>query len=424
MASVGWIDFSSEHRDKVRTVIDLLKKQGVVDELGIGIIRDSFADRLFPGVSTIQTRPKYFTLTALLIQDYDRQPEHKKAKQTLEQYLAEWEKWCRIELARRYGDQGEARGIIGITFGERRDQDVQRPPSSVYWTGLRTFGMVRTHLSLHEFSRAISGRHSLKTILEETDSQKGDDPDAEHAKGPRVRVPPVDDDYWDELSITLTAAEAEFLRQQITATRSDSLLGRILLDADATEQVLKLNQSASFSEFADLPFIGKLKSDLRQAVEHARNFWEILEGAHIRYNCLLRSRFGTPQGKEECDGYWDEWRAKIKAFDWATWDTTFMWGLVEQHDSVVPESTRRFVEGWIAEARRAGQNLTACDQLVSTQERANKKNRARLRPGAKDEHVSDWIGLRNLDYRFTQVRTLVDDIWRGETGEADADAGY
>jgi hypothetical protein len=63
MASVGWIDFSSEHRDKVRTVIDLLKTQGVVDELGIGIIRDSFADRLFPGVSTIQTRAKYFPLT-------------------------------------------------------------------------------------------------------------------------------------------------------------------------------------------------------------------------------------------------------------------------------------------------------------------------------------------------------------------------
>jgi len=35
MASFGWIDFSSEHRDKVRTVIDLLRKQGVVDELGI-----------------------------------------------------------------------------------------------------------------------------------------------------------------------------------------------------------------------------------------------------------------------------------------------------------------------------------------------------------------------------------------------------
>ena len=95
MASVGWIDFSSEHRDKVRTVIDLLKKQGVVDELGIGVIRDSFADRMFPGVSTIQTRAKYFTLTALVIREYERRTERQKEKETLEKYLAREEMWCR-----------------------------------------------------------------------------------------------------------------------------------------------------------------------------------------------------------------------------------------------------------------------------------------------------------------------------------------
>ena len=120
MTSVGWIDFSSEHRDKVRTVLDLLRQRGVVDELGIGMIRDSFADRLFPGISTIQTRAKYFLLTALLIDEYDALPEAKKASRTLEDYLGQWEKWCRIRLAHRYGKAGEGLGIIGISFGERR----------------------------------------------------------------------------------------------------------------------------------------------------------------------------------------------------------------------------------------------------------------------------------------------------------------
>ncbi len=54
MAAVGWIDLSREHRDKVRTMIEMLKKQGVVDQSGVGIIRDS--DRHFHGVSTIHTR--------------------------------------------------------------------------------------------------------------------------------------------------------------------------------------------------------------------------------------------------------------------------------------------------------------------------------------------------------------------------------
>jgi len=60
VSAIGWVDFSSEHREKVKSVIDLLSTPGVVDELGIGVIRDSFSDSLFPGISTIQTRAKYF----------------------------------------------------------------------------------------------------------------------------------------------------------------------------------------------------------------------------------------------------------------------------------------------------------------------------------------------------------------------------
>jgi hypothetical protein len=60
MASIGWIDFSPAHRERVGTILELLKPEGMVDELGIGSIRDAVADNLFPGISTIQTRAKYF----------------------------------------------------------------------------------------------------------------------------------------------------------------------------------------------------------------------------------------------------------------------------------------------------------------------------------------------------------------------------
>lgn len=424
MTAVGWVDFSSEHRDKVRTVIDLLKKQGVVDELGIGVIRDSFADRLFPGISTIQTRAKYFTLTAMLIRDYLDLPEAKREKQSLEEYLSDREKRCRIKLAARYGSQGEARGIFGITFGERRDRDIQRPPSSVYWNGMRKFGIVRTRLSLSEFSRVNSRRRSLKSVLEGTDREKGDDQDADLGSGPRVRVPEIDANYWENLSITLNASEAEFLHQHITANVPDSLLGQILLDDQAVSQVLKLRRTSSFAEFAELPFLRALRNeDLRTALHHARDFWVIMEGAHIRYNWLLQARFGTPEGRAECDDYWGQWCQRISSFDWTKWDTNYVWRLVDWHESQVRPETRRFVDGWIAESRRGGHDLAACDALVINQERANKRSRARLRPGARDEKVGGWIGLTDLDYRFPQVRTLVEDIQRGASGEADPDVG-
>ena len=52
----GWIDYSSEHRNRVMAVLHALAAPGAVDELGIGQIRDGFANVLFPGTSTIQTR--------------------------------------------------------------------------------------------------------------------------------------------------------------------------------------------------------------------------------------------------------------------------------------------------------------------------------------------------------------------------------
>jgi hypothetical protein len=424
MTSVGWIDFSSEHRDKVRKVIDLLKQAGVVDELGIGVIRDSFADRMFPGISTIQTRAKYFTLTALLIHDYEEKSEKQKRKQSLEQYMTKWEKWCRVELAKRYGNEGEARGIIGITFGQRSDRDVQRPPSSVYWNGLREFGILRTQLSLAEFNREISGRRSLKAVLEGTDRLKGDDRDADANNGFRARVPEMEDDYWNTLSITLTRHEAEFLRTQMTASVPKSLLGQILRDEKTMRDVTKLGRNAPFADLADLPFIQRMKNDeLRKTVSHARDFWAILEGAHIRYNCLLRKRFGPEQEDDTLNDEWDAWQKRMREFDWSAWDSAFMWLLVEEHGSNVRTLTRRFVNEWIKQAHAGAVELDVCDQLVIAQEMANKKGRARLRPGAKVNGVAEWIGLSELNYRLPQVRTIVEDIYRGETGKADADAG-
>ena len=59
---LGWVDFSKEDREKVLDVMSLLQEQGAVDELGIGLVRDGFANYFFPGTSTVQTRAKYFLI--------------------------------------------------------------------------------------------------------------------------------------------------------------------------------------------------------------------------------------------------------------------------------------------------------------------------------------------------------------------------
>ncbi len=63
---IGFIDFSREERNKVLATLRMLGTQNALDELGIGIIRDAYADIMFPGISTIQTRAKYFVLIPYL----------------------------------------------------------------------------------------------------------------------------------------------------------------------------------------------------------------------------------------------------------------------------------------------------------------------------------------------------------------------
>src|SRR5690242_8958754 len=59
-SSFGWLAHDDAERRRMMEVIDLFRERGTLDELGIGTIRDTFAEHFFPGTSTIQTRGRYF----------------------------------------------------------------------------------------------------------------------------------------------------------------------------------------------------------------------------------------------------------------------------------------------------------------------------------------------------------------------------
>ncbi len=60
MSQLAWLDYSEHERRKALDVVRLFQDKGTVDELGVGTVRDALADHLFPGISTIQTRARYF----------------------------------------------------------------------------------------------------------------------------------------------------------------------------------------------------------------------------------------------------------------------------------------------------------------------------------------------------------------------------
>jgi hypothetical protein len=56
MSAFVWLDYSERERRKMLDVVDLFREHDTRDELGVGSVRDAFADMLFPGTSTIMTR--------------------------------------------------------------------------------------------------------------------------------------------------------------------------------------------------------------------------------------------------------------------------------------------------------------------------------------------------------------------------------
>lgn len=54
LTDFGWLDFSAADMKRTRDALTAISSDSV-DELGISIIRDGFAELLFPGLSVIQT---------------------------------------------------------------------------------------------------------------------------------------------------------------------------------------------------------------------------------------------------------------------------------------------------------------------------------------------------------------------------------
>jgi hypothetical protein len=71
-STFSWLDFSENERQKVLDAIEVFGRQDTRDELGIGTVRDAFADLFFPGTSTIQTRAKYFLFIPWVYLDMER----------------------------------------------------------------------------------------------------------------------------------------------------------------------------------------------------------------------------------------------------------------------------------------------------------------------------------------------------------------
>ncbi len=411
MASIGWIDFSPADKNRVGTILDLLKPEGMVDELGLGTIRDSISNELFPGISTIQTRAKYFFIIPYILREYQAMTPVQRRKKPPGKFLENREYEIMWELADLY-EHKDGEGVIGIT--KYKPDKIIRRPSTIYWTGLSTYQFIDAHgLSMENYfgHLANSSLESLLSTNIQEDDGNSDDIDAGYDDLFGIKVP--NKSRWSEgLTLDLQKEEAEFFEDRIISISKNKLIAKLLIN----KQLWQIFKSAeNFMDFAkaavqvNLSSRRMLSKDLEASLILAHDFSELMHGAHIAYNCQLHKKVFN---SNYFDNDWNEWLQNIQntMLDYQNFNPE----LLTDYTLRTRQVTVQFIRNWWQETQTKFLSLEKRDELIQSQEAIVKGNKARLRWDKTDDvKEKKWLGLRYFDYRFYQAETILEDIKTG-----------
>ena len=140
-STLSWLDSSEHERRTVLDLVSALNEPGTLDELGIGSIRDTFSEELFPGTSTIQTRARYFLFVPWIMQMVEASSTSSHANHA---------RWLQLQLCNALvKSHGEDPGVIG----RQAVASLQRWPVDIYWLGMARWGSASTRVPYRHTSR-------------------------------------------------------------------------------------------------------------------------------------------------------------------------------------------------------------------------------------------------------------------------------
>ena len=370
----------------------MLEESTALDELGIGVIRDAYSDILFPGISTLQTKAKYFVLIPYLFGMAER--ENFKRSADILPWLQRQEDLIVPVLMKNSND---ITGIIGH-LAHRRGKSVKAKPSGIYWNGMRTYEILRNDsLSISNVCNIIYGKQTRKnavTIKTETKRHGNDGFDDETAINENTPIfSAIRSQYavMSETGIDLTKEEAIFLYDKITKAQKsrDSLLA------------FMLREKLLFSDFDSIND-SVLPNTLAVNVRLAKDFADFIFGAHICYNVIYSENMDADKIND-----YQKWQ---DSFDFNAFDISAVLSRVN-----CDIHTTAFLEGFY-EAAKAKDNEIA-EKLIINREKAKKSDRAKL--GKPQEYRYDSgrpVHYYKLNYRYPTAKTIISDILSGLEG--------
>ncbi len=402
-SSFTWMDHSEHDRRKMLDVVDMFKEKDTRDELGIGVVRDAFADLLFPGTGTVQTRARYFLFIPWIYMDLERRevPSSEIALKARRQEVGLID-----SLARSHPDRGEV--VIGITARE----DLQRLPSNIYWLGLGNWGIRLRNGSQEHYHRSLDRYYRAVAATPEAEH---DEPVDQRAYNWHTGIPDPPDDFPQKASFRLTRDEAAYLRERIMARVPNSLLAFLVDKGHSGDQV-------------DFPWkharLGQFPAPIREQLVHARNFSESVHGAALLYNLMLAQSAKLRALVTEYQDRLSQWASTLEGRrqQLTQWDRKRFWDIVRKDAQVpVKYSTQSFIEHWLdlalndGAARDIASNTKARD-LIHNRERALKHGLARLDNRRALELWNGAAGTGQLDFRWKQTGIITEDILKALKG--------
>ncbi len=414
MAELGWVYFSKEHKEAAGTIIKMMSTEGMVDELGIGAIRDAFANQLFVGISTVQTRAKYFFIVPYILYEYQKLYNTTGTTRDPRRYLEDEENRIMWQLRDKYipieRETGIKSNVIGITL-KGRDKIVRRP-SSIYWGGISAYNLIKNKgLGVDAFltSAVNINKKTVFTDLVLSDDGNGDDIDNNYIDMMKLHPSIQPYNNWiNDLDIELTKDEADLLYDLIIRHQDNTLLAQILKNKEA-QKAMNAEWCVSFSDFAKVANQLHLSNELIEQIQLAHDFSEVMNGSNIAYNYWLQVDSKRNDGSA-LQQLWNDWKTNLK--EQLLYKNIFDMDLVLNSDFAksTKESTKVFIRNWW-ELINSNASIEVTKEIILKQELKNKKNKARLHFQKWDDVIEGkMLGLGRLNYRFTQAKRIINDI--------------
>lgn len=390
---IGWIDFSKDERNKVLNVIHLLDEPGAVDELGIGAIRDAFADYFFPGTSTVQTRAKYFLIVPYVLFEAGNGKYGSDINTILRRIDSE-ERNCRDILIKTSND-----GVIGSLVPKSW---VLRTPSNIYWNGIKRIGIFKEDLSVKEYIHQSIIQRNLKQTKaygnRDKDAEENEKDDVDAGDITSIQFWSLGDTYhsdWrDNLSIELLPGEAAFLRTQIITTQRNSLFAFVL------KNNIELDKYSSFGALAE-DIKESVDEELRYMMGLANDFNNLVSIITTRYNLIV-----SGGNNEYAQENWELYSKDLKRRSEVDLKAIF-------HKLDIRNLKLKTFLIRVQDAIR-DDDIEAVDNLIVKREIALKGPKRAKTNRVGEFKSQNWIGIDRLDYRFTPAKRIIRDIMNAE----------